>query len=389
MKINTLKLINFRNYKKLEINFNDKWNILVGENGAGKTNILEALYYSITTKSFRTTKIDNLVKYGEKNFYLNVEFKDNDIEILSSIENFYQKSETYKKSQKNIKLNKTDIKLLELLGIIPFIFFVPDDILIIKGDGENRRKLFDFILYQIFPNYKFLFNKYFNVLKKRNLLLKEIKQKNINVNTQILEIWDENLIKLNIKIFKKRYELSNILNKKFMDEKNLFFIDNFGKHNKKNISVKYNSIFLKENLNIENENELYAFFKKILIENYEKDKILGFTSIGIHRDDWQFFYNEKDIKIFGSQGEMRFFVLIVKIILSNVIFDYLGKRPILIFDDIFSELDILNTKILIDTFNKYNSQIFITTVDIDKLKTNNLFKNANLDIFNVKNGNIF
>ena len=380
MKIKSLELINFRNYEKLKIKFGEKWNILVGENGAGKTNILEALYYSVTTKSFRTSKLDNLGKNSEKEFYLNLEFLDDDIEILSSIENIYKKTENYKKAQKNIKLNKSNIRLLELLGIIPFIFFVPDDILVIKGDGENRRKLFDFILYQIFPNYKFLFNRYFNVLKKRNLLLKEIKQKNINV--PYLESWDENLIDLNVKIFQKRCELNNILNEKLSDEKNILFFD-------KKIKVQYISIFLKQNLNVENYNELYDFFKEELNKNYEKDKILGFTSKGIHRDDWQFFYNEKDIKFFGSQGEMRLFILLIKIILSDVIFEYLRKRPILIFDDIFSELDIFNTKILIDACDKHNLQIFITTVDIDKLKINNLFQNAILNIFNVKNGSIF
>jgi DNA replication and repair protein RecF len=394
MQITNLKLQNFRNYDFVNIDFEENWNILVGENGAGKTNILESIYYSISTRSPRTSKIDNLIKENEKNFSINLEFKEDNIDLKSNLKNFYERTTNHysKKSKKIIKLNSNEIKLFDLIGTIPFIFFVPEDILIIKGDGADRRKLLDFVLFQIFPNYKFLINKYSEVLKKRNFIIKEIKTKKIDV--KYLEEWDENLIKTGVKIFLKRLEICQILNKNLDSEFYKIYFKN------KKLGIKYLSIFknvdsLKncedKNFNINNlkEEELCKIYKELLSKNYNRDLSFGFTTTGIHRDDYQFFYEENDIKLYGSQGQQRLYILTLKILLADIIKQFLNKNTILIFDDIFSELDIENTKILIDNCSKnLESQIFVSSVDIDKILTNNLFENKNVKIFNVKDGKV-
>ena len=377
MYIQKLKLKNFRNYSDVEVLFNKNWNILIGNNGAGKTNILEAIYYSATTRSPRTLKIENLIKNAESKFCVDIETNKN--ENIDTIRNLYfQNTENSGNliKQKQIKLNKKQIKLTDLLGKIPFVYFVPDDLYIIKGESSLRRKFLDFVLFQIYPNYKFLVKKYNELLKKRNYLLKEIKYNRSRI--QYLDEWTQLLVEAGIEIYKKRKELVEIFNSRLeTGYKEIYFKD-------ESLEIKYVS-FLDE----KSDKELFEFYYAALKNNYEQEIRYGFTLIGPHRDDLQLIFNKQDVKKYGSQGQQRLYILTLKILAADIIDYFLQEKPVLIFDDVFSELDMKNIARLINVLNeKY--QVFVSAVDIDKIEQ--LFEKIagenRLSVFRVKDGEI-
>ena len=374
MYIEKLKLKNFRNYGKLDLDFNKSWNVLIGNNGAGKTNILEAIYYSATTRSPRTLKIENLIKNNEKSFCIDISINKN--ENIEIIRNLYSANPENLEKQKQIKLNKKNIKITELLGKIPFVYFVPEDLYIIKGDSSLRRKFLDFVLFQIYPNYKFLVKKYNDLLKKRNFLLKDIKFNKSRI--QYLDEWTDLLIKAGIEIFKKRKELVGILNLRINDGyKEIYFKD-------EDLEIKYISF-----LDGKNEEEFFEFYRDSLKNNYEREVKYGFTFIGPHRDELEFFFNKQDVKKYGSQGQQRLYVLTLKILAADVIKYFLNEDPILIFDDVFSELDMKNIERLINVLDeKY--QVFASSVDIEKIERffERIFREERIRVFRVKDGEI-
>jgi DNA replication and repair protein RecF len=381
MYIEKLKLKNFRNYSDAEINFNKNWNILIGNNGAGKTNILEAIYYSATTRSPRTLKIENLIKYNEQNFCVDIFFNKN--ENTEILRNFYSENiENLKdlKKYKKIILDKKEIKFSDLLGKIPFVYFVPEDLFIIKGESILRRKFLDFVLFQIYPNYKFLVKKYNDLLRKRNFLLKEIKYNRSRI--QYLDEWTAILVQAGIEIYKKRKELVNIFNLRLETEyKKIYFKD-------EDLEIKYISFldsldFFENNVDNKTDDELFKFYFESLKKNYDREIKYGFTLIGPHRDDLQLNFNHQDVKKYGSQGQQRLYILTLKILSADIIKYFLQENPILIFDDVFSELDMKNIERLINVLNK-NYQVFVSAVEIEKIEQ--FFDKNSTSIFKVKDG---
>ncbi len=371
MYVKNLKLENFRNYENLDIKFNKNFNILVGENGAGKTNILEALYYSATTHSPRTKKVENLIKSGSQKFKIALELFKND--LIEGFEYFYSIDK-----EKELKNNAKILKQIDLFGKILFVYFSPEDLLIIKGESILRRRFLDFALFQIYPNYKFDYKNYLDILKKRNFVLKEIKFNRQSKN--ILIELDEIFIKSAYKIYQKRKDL--------IDFFNLNLSKNFCKIYFKNdsLALQYKPFFNKNNLiNIENFSE--QNYLELLQNSFDRDVKLGFTFFSPHRDDLIFNLNDKDVKFFASQGQQRLYLLTLKIIISDIMFYFLKEKPILIFDDVFSELDYGKMELLINFLNK-KQQVFLSTVDFEKAKI--LFNQLNLDysVFEIKNGRI-
>ena len=351
MWIKKLKLNNFRNYQTQEIEFDKNINIIYGENAQGKTNIIESIFLSSVGKSFRTNKEKELIKFNENfcNVEIDYEKSDRDGNIKIDIS-----------TKKNIYINKIKIKKLsELLGNIHTVIFTPDDINILKGGPENRRKFLNIMISQLRPKYMHIYSLYNKALEERNNYLKKIKQE--NTNEEMLEIWDEQLISYGKIISEYRKEfIDKIKNKIKIIHKNIT-------GEKEEIKINYLTDCLDEN----NYRELLKQRKKL-------DIIKGYTTRGIHRDDFQIFINDILVNVYGSQGQHRTAILSLKISELQVVNDEIGENPILLLDDFMSELDENRRSNFIE--NIKDTQVIITCTD--KFDINN----TNAKYFKVKEG---
>lgn len=352
-----MKINNFRNYKKQEINLNKKLNIFYGDNAQGKTNIIESIFVCSLGKSFRAKKDKELIKINEQNCSIEIDFEksDRDGKILFSIGN-----------KKNIYLNEIKIKKLsELLGNINTVIFTPDDINILKGGPQNRRKFLDIMISQLRPKYMHVYSLYIKTIEERNLYLKKIKLE--NANETLLEIWDNQLIEYGKIISDYRYEfIEKIKNKIKNIHKNIT-------GNKEEINIEY----ISDCLNKEN-------YKKMLLERRKLDIIKGFTTRGIHRDDFNIFINEIPVNIYGSQGQHRTAMLSLKLSELKVINDEIGENPILLLDDFMSELDNKRINNFLETIE--DTQVIITCTDKINIKNKDF---NDKKIFKVINGEVF
>lgn len=354
MWIENLKINNFRNYKNQEINFNKNINIFYGENAQGKTNIIESIFLSSIGKSFRASKDNELIKFGECSAQVELDFhkSDRDGNIKIDIGD-----------KKNIFVNKIKIKKLsDLLGNIHTVIFTPDDINILKGGPQNRRKFLDIMISQLRPNYMHIYNLYKKTLDERNNYLKKLKKDGSNEN--LLELWDEQLIKYGKIIADYRKEFIDKIKNKIK------IIHNNITGNKEEIKINYISDCLDE-----------SKYKEILKDRRKLDIIKGYTTRGIHRDDFEIFLNDILVNVYGSQGQHRTTILSLKISELQVINDEIGENPILLLDDFMSELDEKRRNNFIE--NIKNTQVIITCTD------NLLIDNIDKKIFNVNNGIIF
>lgn len=355
MYINKIKLQNFRNYNEQEINLNKSINVFYGDNAQGKTNILEAIFLCTFGKSFRTNKEKELIKLGKDNANVIIEYekKDRDGKISISISD-----------KKQILVNGIKIKKLsELLGNINIVIFTPDDINILKGGPALRRRFLDMMIGQLKPNYVYTLNMYIKTLEQRNNYLRQIKEENKPEN--LLDIWDEKLIEYADIIYKYRKEFIdkikkkiNIIHKKITDEK-------------EEINIQYTS-------NCESK-EVYS---ELLKQRRKLDIIKGFTTKGIHRDDFEIYINNKELSIYGSQGQNRTAILSLKLSELQVIYDEIEEEPILLLDDFMSEIDINRRKNFLNNIN--NTQVIITCAE----KIEFLKENVDYCLYQVKEGEI-
>ena len=351
MWIKKLKLNNFRNYQFQEIDFCNNINIIYGENAQGKTNIIESIFLSSVGKSFRTNKEKELIKFNENfcNVEIDYEKSDRDGNIKIDISN-----------KKNIFINKIKIKKLsELLGNIHTVIFTPDDINILKGGPENRRKFLNIMISQLRPKYMHIYSLYNKALEERNNYLKKIKQE--NANEDLLEIWDEQLISYGKIIAEYRKEfIDKIKNKIKIIHKNIT-------GEKEEIKIKYITDCLDE-----------IYYRDLLKHRRKLDIIKGYTTRGIHRDDFQIFINDILVNVYGSQGQHRTAILSLKISELQVVNDEIGENPILLLDDFMSELDENRRSNFIE--NIKDTQVIITCTD--KFDINN----ENVKYFKVDDG---
>ena len=351
MWINKIKISNFRNYNNLEIELNKGTNIFYGENAQGKTNIIEAIFLCSIGKSFRTNKDKELIKFDEDNSSVEIDFQKSDREGKISINIG---------NRKNIFVNKIKIKKLsELLGNINVVIFTPDDINILKGGPQNRRKFLDVMISQLRPKYMHLCSLYQKTLDERNTYLKNTE----NYNYDLLDIYDEKLVEYGCEIFKYRNEFIEKIKNKIKDIH-------------KNITNDIEDIEIKYTSNCEDKNE----YLKLLKERRKLDFVKGYTTKGVHRDDFQIFLNELPVDVYGSQGQHRTAVLSLKLAELQVIYDEIGENPILLLDDFMSELDEFRRTNFLE--NIKDTQVIITCTDKLELKENDV------KMFNIKNGEI-
>ena len=349
MYIKKIKIENFRNYELQEIKLNNKINNIYGDNAQGKTNILEAIFVCSLGKSFRTNNDKELI---------NIEKDFSKIEIDFKNKNRLGKINLELKEKKEFYLNDIKLKKIsDILGNIYIVLFSPQDISILKSDPSKRRRFLNIIISQLRPIYVHNLNKYNKTLEQRNNYLKQIKFE--NKSQDILDIWDEQLADLGIKIYSYRNDFINKLNNKI---KKIHFDTT-----KEEIEIKY-----KTNINKNN-------YLENLKKNRKKDIEKGYTNIGIHRDDFEIFINNKNISSYGSQGQQRSSIISLKLAEAEVIYEEIEERPIILLDDFMSELDKNRIKGFIENIKE--NQLIITSTE--KIKIDN-----NIKFFNIKKAKI-
>lgn len=341
MEISNIKFFNFRNLEEKLINFNKSINFFYGKNGHGKTNILEALYFSITGKSFRDKNIKDIIKYGFDSCGTRSSYIDNktDKNIGCIIKN----------GKREYHYNGKKITFDDYIGKVPVLSFSPDDIELITGNPSSRRDYFDYEISQTDHSYYILLKEFNKILKIRNTFIKEKK-----IKTEMFEIYNEKFMVYSAEIYIKRLEyiknLSMLLNLNYRK----IFDDN------SEIYVKYKN-FLDEELKskeliIKKIKEKYLLVK-------EKELYLGYSLIGPQRDDYNFMLNQKDSKYFSSQGEKKSIVFSIKISEIDIIYKNKKERPIFIIDDLGSYFDVQRIKSLISYFEKRKIQLFISSTE--------------------------
>ncbi|PAB58430.1 DNA replication/repair protein RecF [Anaeromicrobium sediminis] len=364
MYLKRLKLINFRNYKELELDLNEKLNIFVGNNAQGKTNIVEAIYMSSLGKSFRTSKDKELIMFNRNQSYIKVEGQKKYSNVEVEIKLVANK-------KKRIKVNKLSLsKNSEILNNIYVVIFSPEDLRLIKEGPSERRKFMDNELSQMKPYYFHNLNSYNKILIQRNHLLKNMRGKD---NEFMLEVWDEKLIDVGVKIIEERARfvkritpLSRLIHRKITN-------------NRENLEVTYLS-----NIDyVEDTNKLKDMFKKQLKEALKIDIKRGTTTVGPHRDDLGVFIDKIDIRSFGSQGQQRTCALSLKLAEIELVKGETGEYPVLLLDDVMSELDINRQNFLIKALK--DVQLFITTTEINNLEELNMDEAF---IFHVENAQV-
>lgn len=343
MRVNSLKLINFRNYNHFFIEFKDDINIFIGKNAQGKTNLIEAIYLLSVLKSFRTHVNKQMILFEEDFSKVNAEIEANnskrDLQIIIG--------EDFKKA----KIDNIDIpKISEYVGNLNVVVFIPDDLNLIKGSRSLRRKFIDLELSKISPIYIFNFAKYMNLIKERNKYLKILNQKRSN-GDDYLDVLDEQLAKLQVDLINKRNNFINSLSKKVK-----VIYSSISSLNE-NIELKYDCFIKDEDINYENILKLYQ-------KSRNRDIKYMQTHIGIHKDDIKILLDDKDAYLFASQGQQRTIVLAMKISLIELIKDEIGEYPVLLLDDVLSELDDYRKTMLLNLLDK-KIQTFITTTSID------------------------
>lgn len=352
MYISNLKLKNFRNYDYLNINFSKNKNIIYGNNAQGKTNIIEAIYIIANGKSQKICKDKELIKFNENEAHINATIcgeKNNIIDI-----------HLHKEQTKGIAVNKNKIKKIsEFLNLTNLILFSPEDLNIIKDGPSIRRKFLDIENCKLSKNYIVNLINYNKVLNQRNNLLKEIKEINL------LDVWDEQLFKYGKEIIIERNNFIEEI-KKIVEE------------------ISYKISGQKEILKIDYEkNVSIEKFKENLIKNRENDIKYKITHTGPHRDDIKFLIDNNDIRYFGSQGQKRTAALSLKLAEIKLIKEKTKEEPILLLDDVFSELDETRQKYIVDAIS--NTQTIITATGIK----NNIYNLLKADaIFEVKDGKV-
>lgn len=330
MRILSLELKNFRNYNQASITFKDGLNVLYGKNASGKTNMLESIYLSSIFHSPRTTKDKEMILMGEKWASIKVVIERK--YARHTINLMIDEQGKKKVAIDGIPINRAG----ELLGVLGVVFFSPDEMKLVKESPSERRKFLDIGISQQQKSYFVALQRYNRTLKQKNNLLKE--SRNASNLNDMLDVWDIALAKEGAIIIKKRIEYINILN----DSARKFHYALSG--DKEILTLSYES-GSKTDCNVEDiENNLY----KAIVNAREKDKELGFSTIGPHRDDIKIEINGKDSRKFASQGQQRTIALAMKLGEVIIYKNEIGEPPILLLDDVLSELDENRQKLLLD-----------------------------------------
>lgn len=358
MILKSVELSNFRNYEKLHIEFDSGTNILYGDNAQGKTNILESVYVSGTTKSHKGSKDREMIRFHCEEAHIRTLVEKNGLDY--QIDMHLKKNRT-----KGIAINRMPIKKAgELFGILNLVFFSPEDLNIIKNGPSERRRFLDFELCQLDKIYLLQLSKYNKILNQRNKLLKDIQFRPELIDT--LPVWDQQLITCGMQVIDARA--------KFVEQLNSIV---YGIHKK--ISGEREELVLK----YEPDTSAKELEERIFSAK-ERDLKLGQTTAGPHRDDLSFFIHGVDIRKFGSQGQQRTSALSLKLSEIELVKKSIHETPILLLDDVLSELDSNRQNFLLNSI--HDIQTVITCTGLDEFVKNRFQINR---VFQVMEGQIF
>ncbi|EOC99436.1 DNA replication/repair protein RecF [Caldisalinibacter kiritimatiensis] len=345
MHVKRIRLINFRNYHTLDITLNNKLNLFLGNNAQGKTNLLESIYIASAGKSYRTNRDKELINLNEEQAYIGLELEKNNINKMIEIK--FEKNKP-----KRVKVNSVELdKVSDIIGVLNVVIFSPEDLKLVKEGPSQRRDFLNNEISQIKPKYRYNINRYKKILIQRNNLLKIMQ--NDRKKGKIIEVWNEQLADLGSQIIISRIGflenmsiISNNIHKKITGDL-------------ENLSLRYMS-----SLNIDNswnKQEIKQKFLNELEKNLDKDIERGTTTIGPHRDDIKILIDGVDCRVFGSQGQQRTAALSLKLAEVQLIKNEVGEYPVLLLDDVLSELDYNRRSFLLSAFK--NIQTIITSTD--------------------------
>lgn len=363
MIIKNIKLKNFRNYENLDFVLNNRLNIIIGNNAQGKTNILESIYFLSLTKSFFA--VNDKVVIKKNCLYARIDgviTSNNGCNNLSILVNNYGKY---------LKIGNKEIKKSsDYLGYLKVILFSPDNIRLLKEGPSIRRRFLNIEISQLSKRYILILNQFNDLLKQRNEYLKNIR--NSLMDKDYMLILNQKFAELAYQIYNFRNDFIVEINKRIKDiYKSIINIDN--------IEIKYIT-----DVKLNDKEIMINEIKDRLDKNYDKEILYGNTLIGPQRDDFSILLNGNDISSYGSQGQMRIAILSVKLSEIDIIFNKFGEYPVILLDDIFSELDVDKRNKLIKYLN-CDKQVIITTTDIENINEE-LVNNAKL--FKIDNGKV-
>ena len=355
MNITKIELINFRNYKKIIYDKFSNLNIIIGKNGIGKTSIIEAIYLGSLAKSFKTNSDDTLINNEADSYKIKIHYFDygpkNNLEII------YDK--TGKKTKINSKIQK---RLSDFISQYRVILLSPDELKLIKSSPNTRRNYLNIQISQLHKEYIHYLNNYNILIKNKNDYLKKL-MINGNLDMRYLDIIDEKIVDEGLKIYNYRNDYINKINSYIND-----IFKNYNKNS--NVYIKYVSDY-----EINNKEKLINELKKIR----KKEINLGMTSYGVHRDDYEFIHNDNNSKEFSSQGQQKLIVLAMKLSEVKIFINDYQIKPILLLDDLFSELDEKNRNNIFKSINN-DTQVFITTTDLKNINKRLLEKAKVFDL---------
>ncbi|HID57112.1 TPA: DNA replication/repair protein RecF [Candidatus Poribacteria bacterium] len=363
MFLRELTLRNFRNYREQSLTFNKNVNILVGGNAQGKTNLLEAIYCLCTCKSHRTHRDEEMIFTGKQGFYLKGEFESDegrfDIELVNLLD-----------GKKRAKFNGKSVeRLSDLIGIAKVVMFSPESLQIVKGPPAERRRFLDVLISQLDRIYLHHLQSYQAVLKQRNELLKQIRDGVVDMD--LLTIWDEQLLDYGLKVAERRREIIDRITAYAREI-----------HSELSGGESLSLAYLVNGYDASTV-KLKELLTSSLEEAREYDITRGSTSVGPHRDDMGIYLDGVDARRFCSQGQQRTISLSLRISEYRMIKDETGEEPLILLDDVASELDPFRASLLYEMLNGINAQIFLTTTHLDEPAISGEF-----DVFDVVEGSV-
>jgi len=361
MYLANLRLYDFRNFAELDVAFKKGINIFYGDNAQGKTNILEAIYFLSTLKPARAFREQELVRHEKPLAFVKGIFNTKAGSVDRQVTVYRDRKKTVQEGE------SVKTKWSELSPSISAVYFSPEDVDIVKGQPAGRRRFIDNLIYQARPGFYKYLQGYQRVLTQRNMLLKAIKSKpNLS---KTLDSWDEQLSEFGAQLICVRLKVL----KQIASIAQAFFREFTREGQSLNISYK-------SEIDVGNIESVKENFKKKLAACRKRDMQRSYTTVGPHRDDIDFFIEGKHVKHYGSQGQQRLVVLCLKFAQRNLLYTERGEYPILLLDDVMSELDTHRRQLILE---QENHQVFISTTDIKLLPENLLNKSC---LYRIKAG---
>ncbi|GAB6153446.1 DNA replication/repair protein RecF [Desulfosporosinus burensis] len=353
MIIKNFHLQNFRNYIDENVKFMPGTNILIGDNGQGKTNIVEGIYYLLTGKSYRVQREQDLLRWEQSEFHLYGDFFSKDHRI--SLESHYRNK------KKMIKINQVPCqRLSDFVGTINVVFFSPDDLIMIKGGPSERRRFLDLHIAQMRPGHVSILNAYNKVIQQKSALLKTYLEKSHKYSQ--LQLWNEQIIELGKKIILNRADMTERL----QAAADLIYANLTSDQEK--MQVFYLALGKK------NISEAISEYPKILHDKLDQEIERQMVLVGTHRDDLQILLNDKPARLFASQGQQRSIVLSLKLAELEIINQEKGEYPLLLLDDVLSELDRFRREYLIKFIESSRIQTIITMTSAETHHLGELYR---------------